>query len=147
MKTRLTIGVAALTAAALLLFAPSGTAQNAERFKVRLTTVPMDGGMRGTVSGSGSATATLAGATLSISGTFEGLKSPATAATLHSGVARGVRGVSVADLVVSKAVRGTVTGSVTLTPDQVKGLREGRLYLELASEKAPDGNLWGWILK
>jgi hypothetical protein len=40
-----------------------------------------------------------------------------------------------------------VTGSVMLTPDQVKGLREGRLYLELASEKAPDGTLWGWILK
>jgi len=40
-----------------------------------------------------------------------------------------------------------VTGSVMLTPDQVKGLREGRLYLEVASEKAPDGNLWGWILK
>src|SRR3954471_1559289 len=116
MKARLTLCVVAL-AAALLWFAPSAAAQTAERFKVRLTTVPMDGGMRGTVSGSGSATATLAGATLSISGTFEGLKSPATAATLHSGAARGVRGVSVADLVVSKAVRGTVTGSVMLTPD------------------------------
>jgi CHRD domain len=147
MKTRLTTCVAALTAAAVLWFAPPGAAQNPERFKVRLTTVPMDGGMRGTVAGSGSATATLGGSTLSISGTFEGLKSPATAATLHSGVARGVRGVSVAELVVSKAVRGTVTGSVMLTPDQVKGLREGRLYLEVASEKAPDGNLWGWILK
>ena len=147
MKTRLTLCVAALTAVAVLWFATPGAAQNPERFKVRLTTVPMDGGMRGTVSGSGSATATLTGATLSISGTFEGLKSPATAATLHSGAARGVRGVSVAELVVSKAVRGTVTGSVMLTPDQVKGLREGRLYLELASEKAPDGNLWGWILK
>ena len=147
MKTRLTMCVAALTAVAVLWFAPPGAAQNPERFKVRLTTVPMDGGMRGTVSGTGSATATLAGATLSISGTFEGLKSPATAATLHSGVARGVRGVSVAELVVSKAVRGTVTGSVMLTADQVKGLREGRLYLELASEKAPDGNLWGWILR
>jgi hypothetical protein len=138
---------AALTAAAILSLAQSSAAQTPERFKVRLTTVPMDGGMRGTVAGSGSATATLAGATLSISGTFEGLKSPATAATLHSGVARGVRGVSVADLVVSKAVRGTVSGSVALTPDQVKALREGRLYLEVASEKAPDGNLWGWILK
>ena len=147
MKTRLTTCVAALTAAAVLWFAPPGAAQNPERFKVRLTTVPMDGGMRGTVAGSGSATATLGGSTLSISGTFEGLKSPATAATLHSGVARGVRGVSVAELVVSKGVRGTVTGSVMLTPDQVKGLRDGRLYLELASEKAPDGNLWGWILK
>jgi hypothetical protein len=144
---KLTTCVAALTAAAILLLAQSGAAQSPDRFKVRLTTVPMDGGMRGTVAGSGSATATLAGATLSISGHVEGLKSPATAATLHSGVARGVRGVSVADLVVSKAVRGTVTGSVTLTPDQVKGLREGRLYLEVASEKAPDGNLWGWLLK
>ena len=61
--------------------------------------------MRNTVAGSGSATATLAGAKLSITGTFEGLKSPATAATLHRGVARGVRGVSVADLIVSKAIR------------------------------------------
>jgi hypothetical protein len=144
---KLTMCVTALTAAAVFSLAPSGAAQSPERFKVRLTTVPMDGGMRGTVAGSGSATATLAGATLSISGTFEGLKSPATAVTLHSGVARGVRGVSVADLVVSKAVRGTVSGSVALTPDQVKALREGRLYLEVASEKAPDGNLWGWILK
>ena len=94
MKTKLTCA-AALTAAAVLWFAPSGAAQSPERFKVRLTTVPMDGGMRGTVAGSGSGTATLTGATLSISGTFDGLKSPATAATLHSGVARGVRGVSV----------------------------------------------------
>ena len=147
MKTKLTMCVAALTAAAVLWFAPSGAAQNPERFKVRLSTVPMDGGMRNTVAGTGSATATLTGATLSITGTFEGLKSPATAATLHSGAARGVRGVSVGELVVSKAVRGTLSGSVTLTQDQVKGLREGRLYIELASEKAPEGNLWGWILK
>ena len=144
---KLRLSVAALTAAAVLWFAPSGAAQNPERFKVRLTTVPMDGGMRQTVAGSGSATAALAGATLSITGTFEGLKSPATAATLHSGAARGVRGPTVGELVVSKAVRGTLSGSVALTPDQVKGLREGRLYIELASEKAPEGNLWGWVLK
>ena len=123
------------------------SAQSPERYKARLTTVPMDGGMRNTVAGFGSATVTLAGSALSISGTFEGLKSPATAATLHAGAARGVRGPSVADLVASKAVRGTITGSVTLTSDQLKGLRDGRLYLELASEKAPEGNLWGWILK
>lgn len=139
--------VATLTAAVVVWFAPSGAAQNPERFRVRLTTVPMDGGMRNTVAGSGAATATLAGATLSITGTFDGLKSPATSATLHSGAAKGVRGASVGDLVVSKATKGTLTGSVNLTPEQVKGLREGRLYIELASEKAPEGNLWGWILK
>jgi hypothetical protein len=138
---------AVLPLAAIVWFAPSGAAQNPERFKVRLTTVPMDGGMRNTVAGSGSATASLAGASLAINGTFDGLRSPATAATLHAGAARGVRGVSVGDLAVTKATKGTLAGTVTLTPDQVKGLREGRLYIELASEKAPEGNLWGWILK
>ncbi len=122
-------------------------AQAPERYKVRLTTVPMDGGMRNTVAGSGSGTATLAGARLSISGTFDGLKSPATAATLHSGVAKGVRGSAIGNLTATNATRGSITGSIDLTPEQVKGLREGRLYLEIASEKAPEGNLWGWILK
>jgi hypothetical protein len=138
---------AVLPVAAMVWLAPSGAAQNPERYKARLTTVPMDGGMRNTVAGSGSATAALAGASLSINGTFEGLRSPATAATLHAGAARGVRGASVAELTVSKATKGTLTGTVMLTPEQVKGLREGRLYIELASEKAPEGNLWGWILR
>jgi hypothetical protein len=131
----------------LLSLAAPATSQNAERFRVRLTTVPMDGGMRNTVAGFGSGTATLAGSKLSISGSFDGLKSPATSAALKSGVARGVRGNPVADLTVSKATKGTITGSVDLTPDQVKGLRDGKFYIEIASEKAPEGNLWGWILK
>jgi hypothetical protein len=139
--------LAVLAIAAVVWFAPSGAAQTPERFKVRLTTVPMDGGMRNTVAGSGSATGTLTGTALAINGTFEGLRSPATAARVHSGVARGVRGASVAELAVTKATKGTLAGSINLTPDQVKGLREGRLYIELASEKAPEGNLWGWILK
>jgi hypothetical protein len=25
-------------------------------------------------------------------------------------------------------------------------LRQGRMYLQLHSESAPDGNLWGWLL-
>jgi hypothetical protein len=144
---KLVLSMVALTAALLSGLALSVAAQNPERFKVRLTTVPMDGGMRNTVAGSGSGTASLAGTTLTITGAFEGLKSPATAATLHSGPAKGVRGAPVADLVVSKAVKGTLTGSITLTPEQMKGLREGRLYVQLASEKAPEGNLWGWLLR
>jgi len=133
--------------AGLLSLASPGASQNPERFRVRLTTVPMDGGMRNTVAGFGSASATLAGGKLSITGTFDGLKSPATSAQLHSGVARGVRGNAVGDLQVTKSTKGSINGSVDLTPDQVKGLRDGKLYIEVASEKAPEGNLWGWILK
>src|SRR3954470_8967802 len=133
--------------AGLLLVASPGATQAPERYKVRLTTVPMDGGMRNTVAGSGSGTATLAGAKLSVTGMFEGLKSPATSAKLNSGAARGVRGNAIADLQITKSTKGSISGAVDLTADQLKGLRDGHLYIEVASEKAPEGNLWGWILK
>jgi hypothetical protein len=137
-----------LTACAgLLLAAAPGISQTAERYRVRLTTVPMDGGMRNSVAGNGSASATLTGGKLSITGAFDGLKSPATSAQLHGGVAKGVRGNVIGNLEITKSTKGSISGSVDLSPDQVKGLREGRLYIEVASEKAPEGNLWGWILK
>jgi CHRD domain-containing protein len=137
-----------LTACAgLLLLAAPGVSQNPERYRVRLTTVPMDGGMRNTVAGNGSASATLVGTKLSISGTFDGLKSPATSAQVRSGVAKGVRGNPIGNLEIAKSTKGSISGSVDLTADQVKSLREGRLYVEVASERAPEGNLWGWILK
>jgi hypothetical protein len=138
---------AALAIAAIVIFAQVGAAQNQERYKIRLTTVPMDGGMRNTVAGSGSASAVLAGTKLTITGTFEGLRSPATAAELHRGLAKGVRGPSLGALTVSRTTNGTVTGSLDLTPEQLQSLRLGQLYVEISSEKAPEGNLWGWILK
>jgi hypothetical protein len=133
--------------ASLLSLATPASSQAPERYKVRLATVPMDGGMRATIAGSGSASATLAGTMLSITGTFDGLKSPATMAKLNAGVARGVRGSTIANLDVTKSVKGSSTGSVDLTAEQVRGLRDGKLYIELASEKAPEGNLWGWLLR
>ena len=66
--------------------------------------------MRNTVAGSGSATATLAGAKLSITGTFDGLKSPATSAKLNAGVARGVRGNAIGNLQVTNSTKGSITG-------------------------------------
>ena len=135
------------TLCAGLLLAGPGASQTPEKYRVRLTTVPMDGGMRNTVAGNGAVSATLAGTKLTITGTFDGLKSPATSAQLHSGVAKGVRGNAVATLEITRSAKGSISGAVDLTPDQVKGLREGRLYIEVASEKAPEGNLWGWLLK
>ncbi len=137
-----------LTACAgLLLVTSPGATQAPERYKVRLTTVPMDGGMRNTVAGSGSGTATLAGAKLSVAGDFRPSNVPATSAKLNSGAARGVRGNAIADLTVTKSTKGSISGAVDLTADQLKGLRDGHLYIEVASERAPEGNLWGWILK
>jgi|GEM_PF-364085 len=146
---------AILLCAAILWFGPAGighaaAAQNppaGETFKARLSPVPIDVTMMSTIAGSGSITATLAGKQLTITGTFEGLRSPATTAQFHRGP-KGIRGAAILDLdlTVSKAVKGTLSGSVELTPEQIADLRSGRLYVQIQSERAPDGNLWGWLL-
>ena len=146
MQLRQVIAVLAV-AMVFVSLARSGASQSPERYKVRLSTVPMDGGMRDAVAGSGSASAVLLGTRLTVNGTFTGLRSPATVAHLHRGLATGVRGASVGDLTVSNGVSGTVTGSIDLTPEQVQNLRKGQLYIQISSEKAPDGNLWGWLLR
>ena len=137
------LGIAAL----FLSLAVPAVAQNEERYRVRLSTVPVDIPMRSTVVGTGAATAVLKGTTLTINGTFEGLVSVATTARVHRGVAMGVRGMPFANLTVSKAQQGTISGSVNLTPELVQSLTKGQIYLQISSEKAPDGNLWGWFVR
>jgi hypothetical protein len=107
----------------------------------------MDLSMRGNVTGTGSVTARLAGSRLSIAGSFEGLRTPATVARIHIGRVMGMRGPAIFDLTVSAATSGTVSGAVDLTAEQIESLKKGRLYVQLSSEKAPDGNLWGWLLR
>lgn len=121
-------------------------AQKPETYKIRLTPVAMDTAMKVNIAGSGSASAVLTGGKLSISGTFDGLLSPATTAQIHRGSATGVRGPVILDLAISPATNGTVSGTFDLAPDQVDSLRKGRLYIQIASVRAPDGNLWGWLL-
>ena len=134
-----------LLVGALALAATAG-AQGQKTFKARLSTVPIDVAMQATVSGSGSVSAVLSGAKLTITGSFEGLKSPATIAQVHKSPIRGMRGPVVFDLTASAGTSGTISGTVDLQPAQVTDLEKGRLYVQLHSEKAPDGNLWGWLL-
>jgi hypothetical protein len=125
------------------------TAQQPKTFKVRLSPVPIDASMLATIAGSGSLSAVLTGTQLTITGSFDGLRSPATIAQLHKGPARGVRGPVVAELTVSRSTdstSGTISGTLDLTAIQITDLEKGRLYVQLHSEKAPDGNLWGWLL-
>jgi hypothetical protein len=121
-------------------------AQTGKSFKARLAPVPIDIPMQATVSGLGSASAVLTGTKLTVTGTFDGLRSPATIAQVHKSPIRGVRGPVVFDLTASAAISGTIAASVDLTPAQITDLEKGRLYVQLHSEKAPDGNLWGWLL-
>ena len=127
------------------LLAARQSAGTVRTFQTRLSTVPIDLAMAATIAGSGSVTATLKGRTLALTGTFKGLKSPATVARLHRSPNRGIRGPSFADLTATAATSGEITGSVELTAAQVDDLEKGRIYVQLHSEKAPDGNLWGWL--
>ena len=115
-------------------------------FRARLSVVPIDLAMAATVAGTGSVTAVAKGRTLVVTGTFEGLKSPATVVRVHRGPNRGLRGGAIGDLTATPATRGEVSGTLELTPAQVDDLEKGRLYVQLHSEGAPEGNLWGWLL-
>jgi hypothetical protein len=128
-------------------FLLSLAAQTPETYKVRLSPVPVDAQTRANIAGIGSATATLVGAKLSITGSFEGLRSPAIDAKIHQGPVTGVHGPAVLDLTVGHAGSGMVTATLDLTPPQIESLKKGQLYIQIDSEKAPDGNLWGWLLR
>jgi hypothetical protein len=142
---------AALLGVGLLWLGHAAGAQNtqtSETFKAHLSPVPINISMMATIAGTGSLTATLNGKQLTIQGSFEGLRSPATTAQIHRGP-KGIRGPAIPnfELTVTKAAKGTVSGTIELTPDQIADLRHGQWYVQIQSERAPDGNLWGWLLQ
>jgi hypothetical protein len=143
-----------------VLIAAAATAQTGDKYTARLSMVPAaNAAQQANVGGKGTATAVLAGNKLTVSGSFEGLPAPATAARVHQGVAKGARGKAIADLTITKGTSGTLSGSLTLTPEQLEALKAGRLYVQVHSEKGipaeqgkvqadvDNSNLWGWLLK
>ena len=115
------------------------------QYRARLAMVPTDLAMQATIAGIGSATASLKGSTLTITGTFSGLKTPATVVRVHRSAKPGMRGAAIGELKATQETSGTITGSIELTKEQIDDLGAGRLYVQLHSQKAPDGNLWGWL--
>jgi hypothetical protein len=122
-------------------------AQAQETFKARLSPVAVDAQLVSVITGHGSVSAVLAGTKLTVNGRFDGMHSPATVAHLHQSKATGLPGPVIHELTVSKAMDGTISGSEDLTPAEVEALRKGLLYVMVHSTGAPDGNLWGWLLK
>ena len=135
-----------LAALALAVAVVSSVGAQAPQYRARLSVVPIDVAMQSTIAGSGSATAILKGTTLAINGTFSGLKTAATVARVYRSPRTGMRGVAIGDLTTTAETSGTISGSIELSKDQIDDLAAGRLYIQLHSQKAPDGNLWGWLL-
>ncbi len=118
-----------------------------ETYKARLSALPADAKTRPDLAGSGTVSATLAGMKLTLNGSFEGLKTNATKVELRDGVMAGVRGPRIADLTITTAMKGTITGSADLTATQVEHYKKGGLYVQIYSEKPADGTLWGWLIR
>jgi hypothetical protein len=123
----------------------SGPASAAANYQTDLGPTPLDGSNRVNVLGRGSALATLDGDKFTLHGRFAGLATPATEAHLCMSNVMGGTGPVIYDITATQALSGEVSGSVTLTSEQVGALKAGKIYLLLDSQKAPKGNLWGWF--
>jgi hypothetical protein len=126
----------------------SSAARAAENYETVLGPAPLTDATKFKVTGRGAAVAVLDGQTLTITGQFSGLSSPATDAHLMLGSGIGIPGSPMTDISVTATAEGKVTGSVKLSRDQAAALRAGRIYIQINSQiaPAPGGNLWGWLL-
>lgn len=127
----------------LLVAAPAGAA---EQFETRLSPSPLTDGTRVNITGEGRAHAALDGNKLTVSADFHGLTTSATTAELYDGGGIGIPGPKAFDLTVTPGTAGTVSGTVTLSSKQAAAVRSGHFYVQVGSQKAPDGNLTGWLL-
>jgi CHRD domain len=131
---------------ALTPFLLVAAAQADESFNFRLSPGPRLVGTRADSSGSGHLSAKLAGNMLSLDGTYAGLLGAPATAQLAMGSAPGVRGPKIANLTISQAVSGTISGNIKLGGKELAAFRKGGLYVEIDTANAPDGDLWGWVM-
>lgn len=140
-------GAALATGAALAAVLLTGAASAQARYETRLSSVADDLSTRDNVLGEGRARASLDGDQLTVSGEYKGLPSNATGAELRQGYAIGAPSDQVVGpLQVSGGQQGTLSGTLKLTQSQLTAMKAGWMYVQIKSEKAPDGNLWGWLL-
>jgi hypothetical protein len=131
-----------LVLAALLAATPALAAS----YEAQLDPTPFDATNRADVIESiGNVTATLDGSTLTVKGTFSNFTSPATGGSFRIGLAKGVPGDAIGNLTVEHARQGAFSGTIKLTSAQLAALKREALYVRIDSEKAPDGNVQGWL--
>ena len=135
-----------LVAACLVATSVASAGAQSRQYRARLSPVALDVAMQATIAGSGSVMASLNGTTLTLTGNYSGLRTASTVARVHRSPRTAMRGPAIGDLTITPGTSGTIAGTLELTKEQVDDLANGRLYVQLHSEKAPDGNLWGWLL-
>lgn len=133
------LGLAVVTMTATAAFAD-------QSFDFRLSPGPRLVGTRAESSGAGRVHAELKGNLLALSGDYHGLLAAPASAQLMMGPLPGVRGPKLADLTITPAVEGKISGTVRLNRQAMAAFAKGGLYIEIVSQPAPDGDLWGWVM-
>lgn len=134
----------AMAFAGLIFCSGYAAAQDMNSLHGRLSPMPVTGATVNTITGQGQVTAKLNGSTLTISGSYEGMNSPATMAHIHLGP-KAIPGPVILRLDVSAGSSGTISGNLSLTPEQVSALHAENFYVQIHSETNPEGELRGWL--
>jgi len=140
------VAASAATVALVCFGFGSETFAASEKYQAYLSPMPHNDAMHGNFTGKGSAVATIEGDRMLLNGIFAGLASAATKAHVCLSMAAGIPGKPILEVAVPAAVEGKVTGTFKLDSAQTTALKAGKLYIQIDSEKAPNGVLWGWLL-
>jgi hypothetical protein len=111
----------------------------------RLSPMPVTPQTVRTITGEGEVRAVLNGTTLTVSGNYTGMSSAATMAHIHQGP-KAIPGPVVLRLDVAGGSAGTISGTLTLTPELIEALHAESLYVQIHSETNPEGELRGWLM-
>lgn len=98
--------------------------------------------------GIGTCTVTLDDVTgsVSVTGSFSGLTSNASAAHIHGLAGPGVNGGIIVGLTETGGTSGNVSGGGTLTPAEITGMLNGLTYINVHTTMNPGGEIRGQVL-
>lgn len=102
-----------------------------------------------TTSATGTTGLTLKGRTLTVLGTFQGLSSAAAAAHIHGPADENSNAPVLLPLTIDQVTNGArsgrISGTFTLTEQQVEWLNNRQLYVNLHSQNFPGGEIRGQV--
>ena len=115
-----------------------------EVYRARLSPMPTTPQTVTTILGEGEVILTLNGNSLTVEGNFSGMSSAATGAHIHNGPP-AQPGPVIHTLEVSQSTEGELSGTLSLSDEQVAALSNNEFYIQIHSESNPPGELRGWV--
>ena len=122
----------------------SANIQAQEVYRARLSPMPTTPQTVTTILGEGEVILTLNGNSLTVEGNFSGMSSAATGAHIHNGPP-AQPGPVIHTLEVSQSAEGEISGTLSLSDEQVAALSKNEFYIQIHSESNPPGELRGWV--